>query len=126
MAVKVPCPENGAPEEPSGITGARAMDRPEPSLDSSIEQMLRKLEARMERIEKHFDLPPFPDNALEAEVNERKGARGPPPAVEQGALELQIGKLYLAQVGLGSLILGFGLLVTYFHTNWPPVLSAIA
>lgn len=100
-------------------------DEPRPPINQGHEEILRRLEARIERIEEYLQLGPLPEvgaasslrsdaQAASIETNEEKEA----------ALELKIGEFWLARVGIVALLVGTAFFIAYPIPLLPPLVQS--
>ena len=87
---------------------------------NSIQDLLRTLEERLERIEAHLNLPPLHSgDEVGASQTELAGE------AREEALELQIGQNWFAKVGIVVLALGIVFLLTFPYHGIPPILPSL-
>ena len=90
-----------------------------------LEETLRRLEARLTRIEAYLQLGPLP----EARVHEGIAVpRAAPPVSEEekeAALELKIGEFWLARVGIVALLVGTAFFIAYPLEVFPPLVHSL-
>lgn len=112
-------PDVSSPPEPSTLVPVDPSRAPAGPAEPSLEATLRRLEARLERLERYTGLPPLDESATPATVPAAGGTL--PPAPE---LESEIGEFWLARVGVVALIVGLAFLVVYPFANLPALLPS--
>lgn len=102
------------------------MNQPDPpQATAQLEETLRRLEARLTRIESYLQLGPLP----EARVHEGIAAPRAAPQVsdeeKEAALELKIGEFWLARVGIVALLVGTAFFIAYPLEVFPPLVHSL-
>jgi hypothetical protein len=107
------------------------MNQPEashPKIAEGHEEILRRLEARIARIETYLHLGPLTDTEAE---QYRHGVHAQSPAAviseeaRETALEFEIGELWLARVGIVALLIGTAFFISYPIAVLPPLLHTL-
>ena len=105
------------PEESRSPTGAE------------LEDTLRRLEARIARLEEYLQLGPLPESPAPGSALPGATAhRAAPPAsaeAREEALELNIGEFWLARVGIVALLMGTAFFIAYPLSVLPPLLHTL-
>lgn len=100
-------------------------DQPPPQAATPLEETLRRLEARMARLEAYLQLGPLPE--MSAHEGVEATAVAPPVSEEEkeAALELKIGEFWLARVGIVALLVGTAFFIAYPIAILPPLLHSL-
>jgi hypothetical protein len=89
------------------------------------EEILRRLEARIARIEAYLQIGPMPEpregHAPLQEMEEQFAAVKEAKEAKETALELKIGEFWLARVGIVALLVGTALFIAYPIPLLPPL-----
>jgi hypothetical protein len=103
-------------------------DQPSPQVTAQLEETLRRLEARLARVEAYLHLAPLG----QAEIKEyRERIEIPSSSSEESeeeraaALEHKIGEFWLARVGIVALLVGTAFFIAYPITVLPPLLHSL-
>jgi len=105
------------------------MNQPEASLSpiaEGQEELLRRLEARIARIETYLQLGPLAER--EESVESREAAilaRAKSEEVKEAALESKIGEFWLARVGIVALLVGIAFFIAYPIAMLPPLVHSL-
>ncbi len=101
-------------------------DQPPPQVTTQLEETLRRLEARIARIEAYLQLGPIP------EADTGRGLRCDMPAAsieteeeKEAALERRIGEFWLARVGIVALLVGTAFFIALPIAVLPPLLHSL-
>ncbi len=84
-------------------------------------QLIRRLEARLSRIEEHLNLEPL----FAAEEQKAEPAAGPERGEEQESLEFKIGQYWFTKIGIIILSIGIGFLMLLPYQNLPPTFPSL-
>jgi hypothetical protein len=102
-------------------------DEPRSPSTEGIEETLRRLEARIARIESYLQLGP-----LLPETRTQEGIAAPGATAQaasddekEAALELKIGEFWLARVGIVALLVGTAFFIAYPIAILPPLLHSL-
>ncbi len=101
-------------------------DNPSAQSAEGREDTLRRLEARIARIETYLQLGPLPEQ--EESVESRQAAllaRAKSEEVKEAALELKIGEFWLARVGIVALLVGIAFFIAYPIAMLPRLLHSL-
>jgi hypothetical protein len=101
-------------------------DESRPQISEEIGETLRRLEARIARIEAYLQLGPLPE--VEAEHAFRPGMVTPSIETEEekeAALERKIGEFWLARVGIVALLFGTAFFIAYPISFLPPLVHSL-
>jgi hypothetical protein len=102
-------------------------DEPRSQVVEGTEEILRRLEARIARIEAYLHLAPL----SEMEIKEYRDRIGAIPARQESeeereaALELKIGELWLARVGIVALLIGTAFFLALPIAVLPPMVHSL-
>lgn len=103
-------------------------DQPPPQVTTQLEETLRRLEARIARIEAYLQLAPLGEAEIQA-YRERMeapiSARQESEDEKEAALERRIGEFWLARVGIVALLVGTAFFIAYPITVLPPLLHSL-
>jgi hypothetical protein len=103
-------------------------NQPPPQAPIQLEETLRRLEARMARIEAYLQLAPLGQAEIKAyrERIEAPSSAGRESEEErEEALERKIGEFWLARVGIVALLVGTALFIAYPIAILPPLLHSL-
>lgn len=89
---------------------------------NQILEYLKNLDARISRLEAHFDLEPLHNNEGDAALSTPASQKA---AVPDDHLEYQIGEFWFAKVGIVVLAIGIAFLLTLPYENLPPMLPSL-
>lgn len=99
------------------------------SRTEELEAILRRLDARVARIEAYLQLAPFseastvpmPSGVMQAQTEASRAIA----EARETALELKIGEFWLARVGIVALLVGTALFIAYPITVLPPLVHGL-
>ncbi|MEK7729680.1 MAG: hypothetical protein AAB354_14840 [candidate division KSB1 bacterium] len=103
------------------------MNQPENSssqIAEGHEETLRRIDARIARIEAYLQLGPLPSAQTNMALAQNDAIE-PTAEAKEAALESQIGEYWLARVGLVALIIGTAFFIAYPFTFLPPWLHRL-
>jgi hypothetical protein len=108
------------PAVPESAAGTAATDE--------LAKTLRRIEARLTRLEQYLEFPPLPDEStttVPASPAAQAAAAQAAAESSEAGLEMRIGEFWLARVGVLALIVGFGFLVTYPFATLPALVPCL-
>lgn len=113
--------DSAAPADGAGV--------PVPPAGTAAEQALRRVEARLVRMENYLGFRPLTDADVETILSGKPAAPegiAPLPAqVGEEGLEREIGEYWLARVGVLALSVGLAFLVAYPFAGLPAIISSL-
>jgi Predicted membrane protein (DUF2339) len=101
-------------------------EEPRPQLNEESGETLRRLEARIARIEAYLQLGPLPETEARHALRSDLVAPGIETEEEkETALERRIGEFWLARVGIVALLVGTAFFIAYPIAILPPLLHSL-
>lgn len=98
------------------------MNQPDPpQVTIQLEETLRRLEARLTRIEAYLQLGPLPEARVHEGIAAPRAAPQASDEEKEAALELKIGEFWLARVGIVALLVGTAFFIAYPLEVFPPL-----
>lgn len=95
-------------------------DQPPPQASTQLEETLRRLEARLSRIEAYLQLGPLPEVDATRTLRPERAAHIGTEEGKESALERRIGEFWLARVGIVALLIGTAFFIAYPIMFLPP------
>jgi hypothetical protein len=99
-------------------------DQPPPQVTAQLEETLRRLEARISRIETYLQLGPLPEAKIHEEIEAPIATPQASEEEKEAALELKIGEFWLARVGIVALLVGTAFFIAYPLEVLPPLVHS--
>jgi uncharacterized membrane protein len=100
-------------------------DQPPPQVTTQLEETLRRLEARIMRIETYLQLGPLPEARTQVGIAAPRATPQASDEEKEAALELKIGEFWLARVGIVALLVGTAFFIAYPIAILPPPLHSL-
>jgi len=96
-----------------------------PQIATELAETLRRLEARITRIETYLQLGPLPETRAHEGVAAPIAAPQASEEEKEAALELKIGEFWLARVGIVALLVGTAFFIAYPLEVLPPLVHSL-
>jgi hypothetical protein len=100
-------------------------NEPHPPIVEELEETLRRLEARIMRIETYLQLGPLPEASTPEGIAAPSARLQASDEEKEAALELKIGEFWLARVGIVALLVGTAFFIAYPIAVLPPLLRSL-
>lgn len=100
-------------------------DQPPPQVTTQLEETLRRLEARIARIETYLQFGPLPETRAHEGVEALMATPQVSKEEKEAALELKIGEFWLARVGIVALLVGTAFFIAYPLEVLPPLVHSL-